>query len=59
MSGANEEWLTTTQASERLGISMSELYQLMDTCDIAAYRFGRVIRIKAKEVVRYREEGGA
>jgi excisionase family DNA binding protein len=42
-------WLSTGQAAELLGIP-PHLYRLIDEGQLAAYRFGRVIRVKAGDV---------
>jgi excisionase family DNA binding protein len=43
-------WLSTAEAARRLGITARTLYRFIDQGDIPAYRFGRVIRLKADEV---------
>src|SRR5581483_12295287 len=43
-------WLSTAEAAKRLGITPRTLYRFIDQGDIPAYRFGRVIRLKADEV---------
>jgi excisionase family DNA binding protein len=43
-------WLSTGEAAERLGITPRTLYRFIDEAQIAAYRFGRVIRLKASDV---------
>lgn len=43
-------WLSTAEAAKRLGITPRTLYRFIDQGDIPAYRFGRVIRLKAQEV---------
>ena len=44
------EWLSTAAAADRLGITPRTLYRFIDQGDLAGYRFGRVIRIKAADV---------
>jgi excisionase family DNA binding protein len=44
------EWLSTQEASRRLGITTRTLYRFVDQGDLAAYRMGRVIRLKASDV---------
>jgi excisionase family DNA binding protein len=44
------EWLSTAEASRRLGINTRTLYRLIDGGDISAYKFGRVIRLQARDV---------
>ena len=48
--GDDIEWLSTAEAARRLGITSHTLYRFIDQGEVAAYRFGRVIRIKAIDV---------
>lgn len=49
--GAAEiQWLSTAEAASRLGITPRTLYRFIDEGQLPAYRFGRVIRLKASEV---------
>ena len=49
--GADEiRWLSTAEAANRLGITPRTLYRFIDEGQVPAYRFGRVIRLKAREV---------
>lgn len=43
-------WLSTREAAGELGITTRTLYRLIDSGQIPAYKFGRVIRLKAEEV---------
>jgi excisionase family DNA binding protein len=43
-------WLSTKEASERLGITLRSLYRFIDEGDLVAYKFGRVIRIQEEDV---------
>lgn len=43
-------WLSTKDASARLGITLRTLYRLIDEGQVPAYKFGRVIRLKETEV---------
>jgi len=43
-------WLSTGEAADRLGITPRTLYRFIDVGQVAAYRFGRVIRLKATDV---------
>ena len=43
-------WLSTSESSERLGVTLRTLYRLLDEGQIAAYKFGRVIRIKEEDL---------
>ena len=49
------EWLGTTAAAKRLGITTRTLYRFIDEGYIAAYRMGRVIRVKGEDVDAYIE----
>lgn len=44
------EWLSTQEASRRLGITTRTLYRFVDQGDLPAYRMGRVIRLKATDI---------
>ncbi|MGH9246113.1 MAG: helix-turn-helix domain-containing protein [Acidimicrobiales bacterium] len=44
------EWLSTPEAARFLGIVPRTLYRLIDSGQLAAYRFGRVIRIKEEDL---------
>ena len=44
------EWLSTKDSAARLGISLRSLYRFIDEGDLPAYKFGRVIRLKAADV---------
>lgn len=50
VSGDDINWLSTQAAARRLGITPRTLYRFIDHGDLPAYRFGRVIRLKAHEV---------
>ena len=43
-------WLSSKQAARRLGITTRTLYRLIDSGQIPAYKFGRVIRLQEAEV---------
>jgi excisionase family DNA binding protein len=49
-SPADIEWLSTQEASRRLGITTRTLYRFVDQGDLPAYRMGRVIRLKATDI---------
>ncbi|MGO8873958.1 MAG: helix-turn-helix domain-containing protein [Acidimicrobiales bacterium] len=48
-------WLSTKEASERLGVTLRSLYRFIDEGDLVAYKFGRVIRIQEADVERFIE----
>lgn len=50
MSTNEINWLSTADAAHRLGITPRTLYRFIDEGQLPAYRFGRVIRLKADEV---------
>jgi excisionase family DNA binding protein len=43
-------WLGTTEAAERLGVVPRTLYRLIDDGKIAAYKMGRVLRVKEADL---------
>ena len=49
------EWLSTREASARLGVTLRSLYRFIDGGDLTAYKFGRVIRLKGDDVDRFIE----
>jgi excisionase family DNA binding protein len=49
------EWLSTQEAARRLGVTPRTLYRFIDQGELPAYRFGRVIRLKATEVDEFIE----
>jgi len=48
-------WLSTKDASARLGVTLRSLYRFIDDGELAAYKFGRVIRLKEEDVERFIE----
>ena len=52
----NAGWLQVRQAARRLGVSRAEVYRLIDTGDLPAYRIGPVIRLRVAEVEAYRRQ---
>lgn len=55
VAGDDITWLSTGEAARRLGIATRTLYRIIDEGQLAAYRFGRVIRLQAADVDRYIE----
>lgn len=43
-------WMSTKEAAEHLGVTLRSLYRFIDEGTLAAYKFGRVIRLKAEDV---------
>jgi excisionase family DNA binding protein len=48
-------WLSTRTAADQLGITTRTLYRLIDSGQLPAYKFGRVIRLKEDEVEAFVE----
>jgi excisionase family DNA binding protein len=48
-------WLSTKEAAERLGVTLRSLYRFIDEGGLAAYKFGRVIRLKESDVDEFIE----
>ncbi len=46
----NDTWIGTPDAAERLGVTVQDLYRLIDQGKIPAYRFGRIIRLRIAEL---------
>lgn len=49
----NETWLGTQEAAKELGITTRTLYRLIDEGQIAAYKLGRVLRIRRADIASY------
>ena len=43
-------WMSTRVAAEYLGVTLRSLYRFIDEGALAAYKFGRVIRLKEQDV---------
>ena len=43
-------WMSTRETAERLGVTLRTLYRFIDEGQIAAYKLGRVIRLKEPDV---------
>ena len=54
MKSTGATWLSTRDAIARLGVAPRELYRLIDSGDLPAYKHGRDIRLKAADVDAYR-----
>ena len=50
MTAQDIQWLGTAEAARYLGITPRTLYRLIDEGQLAAYKFGRVIRLKQHEI---------
>jgi excisionase family DNA binding protein len=44
------DWMSTKEAAEHLGVTLRSLYRFIDEGTLPAYKFGRVIRLKAEDV---------
>jgi len=56
MNSSDIEWLSTAEAAKRLGITPRTLYRFMNEGQLAGYRFGRVIRLKATDIDEFIEQ---
>lgn len=50
MGAQDIQWLGTAEAARYLGITPRTLYRLIDGGELAAYKFGRVIRLKQDDI---------
>ncbi len=55
MGGDQISWLSTDAAAAQLGITKRTLYRIIDTGQLPAYRFGRVIRLQQRELHEFIE----
>lgn len=46
----DDTWIGTPDAAKRLGVTVQDLYRLIDQGRIPAYRFGRIIRLRLAEL---------
>ncbi len=56
MSSEDVDWLSTKDAASRLGVTLRSLYKFIDEGELAAYRIGRVIRLKKDDIDEYIEK---
>lgn len=47
------DWMSTADAAEYLGVQSRTLYRFIDEGHLAAYRFGRVIRLQRRDVMAF------
>lgn len=47
--------MSTSEVAEYLGVNTRTLYRMIDEGDLAAYKFGRVIRLQEPDVVAFVE----
>jgi excisionase family DNA binding protein len=48
-------WISSIRAAERLGVSIRQLYRLIDRGDLPAYRIASEIRLLAHEVEAFHD----
>lgn len=46
----DQVWLSTSDAAHRLGMTPRTIYRFIDAGALAAYRFGRVIRVRSDDL---------
>jgi excisionase family DNA binding protein len=49
------QWMSTKEAADYLGVTLRSLYRFIDEGALAAYKFGRVIRLKDEDVEKFIE----
>ncbi len=49
------EWLSSGKAAEMLSVSSRTLYRFIDEGLLTGYRFGRVIRVKRRDIEEFIE----
>lgn len=49
------EWLSTAEAARRLGVTTRTLYTFINTGELTAYRFGRLIRLTDEDLAAFIE----
>ncbi|MGH8950787.1 MAG: helix-turn-helix domain-containing protein [Acidimicrobiia bacterium] len=52
----NYRWISSVRAAERLGVSIRDLYRLIDRGDVPGYRIAGEIRLLADEVEDFHEK---
>lgn len=50
-----DEWISSTEAARRLDMTLRTVYGFINSGDLSAYRFGRVIRIKVTDLEAFIE----
>jgi excisionase family DNA binding protein len=51
----DDDWLSTAEAAELLGVVPRTLYRMIDVDGLPAYRIGRPIRLRRGDVLAYIE----
>jgi len=54
MDNTETTWLNTREAAAKLGVAARDLYRLIDTGELAAYKEGRDVRLRRSDVDAYR-----
>jgi excisionase family DNA binding protein len=49
-------WMSTQEAARRLGVTARTLYRFVDEGSLAAYKMGRVFRLKQSDVDTFIEQ---
>jgi excisionase family DNA binding protein len=52
----SNRWMSTREASDKLGVTLRTLYLLIDQGSLPAYKIGRVIRLKADDVEQWKSD---
>jgi excisionase family DNA binding protein len=45
--------MTTAEVAERLGVALRDVYRLIDTGQLPAYKIGRLIRLRTADVAAF------
>jgi excisionase family DNA binding protein len=51
------EWLSSAEASQLIGVTLRTLYRFIDEGRLPAYRLGRVVRLLRADVERFLSTG--
>ena len=57
MTVVRTEWMSTSEAANRLGLNLRDVYCLIRDGQLRAVSFGRVVRVSAADVERRRGDG--
>ena len=56
MSSVNKDWLSSSEAASRIGVTQRTLYRFIDGGRLPGYRIGRVIRLRQLDVQEFLEK---
>ena len=56
MSSVNKDWLSSSEAASRIGVTQRTLYRFIDEGRLPGYRIGRVIRLRQLDVQEFLEK---